>query len=281
MWEQCLAWRVSSGPSDVYVHGHHESVLRSHRWRSAANSAAHLLPHLRPGMSLLDIGCGPGTVTVDLAQAVAPGPVVGVDAAAGVLDEARAHAAERGVETVRFETGDAYRLAFDDSSFDVVHAHQLLQHLTDPVAALREMRRVAKPGGLVSVRESDYGAFAWFPLSDGLDEWRELYREVAAALGAQADAGRRLSAWVRAAGFDPDGIVAGAGTWCYATPDERTWWSQLWADRCVSSGFATAALEHHLADEVALEQLADEWRAWGEQPDGWFVVVHGEALARA
>jgi SAM-dependent methyltransferase len=265
---------------DVYLHGHHDSVLRSHRWRTAANSAAHLLPHLRPGMSLLDVGCGPGTVTADLAEVVAPGEVVGLDAAPEVLDEARAHAAERGVD-VRFEVGDVYALSYPDSSFDVVHAHQVLQHLTDPVSALREMRRVTKPGGLVSVRDSDFGGFTWFPLSEGLDEWRELYREVAAALGAQADAGRRLSSWVREAGFDPDGIVVGASTWCYATPEERAWWSQLWAERCVSSGFARAALAHGLADEVALEQLGDAWREWGETEDGWFVVLHGEVLARA
>jgi len=149
------------------------SVLRSHRWRTAANSAAYLVPELRPGLSLLDVGCGPGTVTADLAALVAPGLVVGADAAEAVLDEARAHVASRGVPNARFEVADAYALPFADDSFDVVHAHQLLQHLTDPVAALREMRRVAGPGGLVAVRDSDYGAMTWFPASEGLDEWRE------------------------------------------------------------------------------------------------------------
>jgi SAM-dependent methyltransferase len=231
-------------------------------------------------MSLLDVGCGPGTITVDLAEAVAPAEVVGLDAATDVLEKARSHAQERGVD-VRFEAGDVYALPYEASSFDVVHAHQVLQHLTDPVAALAEMRRVTKPGGLVSVRDSDFGGFTWFPASEGLEDWRELYREVAGALGAQADAGRRLSSWVREAGFDPEGVEVGAGTWCYATPEERAWWSQLWAERCVSSGFARAALTHGLADEVALEQLADAWRSWGEEPDGWFVVLHGEVLARA
>ncbi len=66
-------------PDTTYTHGHHESVLRSHRWRTAANSAAYLLPYLRPGQDLLDIGCGPGTLTGDLARAVSPGRVVGID----------------------------------------------------------------------------------------------------------------------------------------------------------------------------------------------------------
>src|SRR5436190_10740531 len=86
--------RQNDGPTDdgtvsrrdVYTHGHHESVLRSHRWRTAANSAAYLLPHLTPGLKLLDVGCGPGTITLDLAEAVAPGRVLGIDAVAEPLD---------------------------------------------------------------------------------------------------------------------------------------------------------------------------------------------------
>lgn len=136
--------------SDQYTHGHHESVLRSHRWRTAENSAAYLLPALVPGQGLLDVGCGPGTITVDLAARVAPGDVVGLDRSKGVVELAREAARTAGVTNVTFRTGDIYAMDFEDASFDVVHAHQVLQHLSDPVAALRELRRVARPGGLVS-----------------------------------------------------------------------------------------------------------------------------------
>ncbi|GEL95487.1 methyltransferase domain-containing protein [Cellulomonas composti] len=267
--------------SDVYVHGHHESVLRSHRWRTAENSAAYLLSSLEPGMRLLDVGCGPGTVTVDLARRVAPGEVVGIDASERVVEIARTTASDAGVPNATFEVGDAYTLPFEDDSFDVVHAHQVLQHLTDPVAALREMRRVARPGGIVAVRESDYAGMTWYPTSPGLDEWSELYHEVASANHAEADAGRRLVSWVRAAGFDPATTVPGAGVWCYSTPEDRTWWAELWAERCLASNFAAQAIMHGLADEVGLELIADAWREWGRTPDGWFAVLHGEVLARA
>ena len=266
---------------DVYVHGHHESVLRSHRWRTAENSAAYLLPVLEPGQRLLDVGCGPGTVTIDLAQRVAPGEVHGIDASSAVIEIARKATADAGALNVTFEVGDAYELAFDDDTFDVVHAHQVLQHLTDPVAALREMRRVTRPGGVVAVRDSDYSGMTWFPPSAGLDEWSALYHEVTQANGAEADAGRRLLQWVREAGFDPAGVAPSAGVWCYATPQDRAWWAGLWADRCVASNFAQQAIAHGLADEVGLEQLADAWHEWGRQPDGWFAVLHGEVLARA
>ena len=120
-------------PDDRYTHGHHDAVLRSHRWRTAENSAAYLTPLLGPGMSLLDVGCGPGNLTLDLASVVAPGPVVGLDRSADVLAEASARLG--GDSTVEFRTGDVYDLPFPDDSFDVVHAHQVLQHLSDPVAA--------------------------------------------------------------------------------------------------------------------------------------------------
>ena len=265
--------------SDVYTHGHHESVLRSHSWRTAANSAAHLLPHLREGQRLLDVGCGPGTITVDLAAHVAPGQVIGVDTSAEVLERARRHAAELGAP-VSFQVGDVYALDFPDASFDVVHAHEVLQHLTDPVAALREMRRVTRPGGVVALREGDYGAMTWYPPSAALEDWRHLYHEVTIANRAEADAGRRVLSWVLQAGFDPERVTPGAGVWCFATPADRQWWSSLWAERVVSSDFARQAKAYGLADDVALEALRDAWLAWGAAPDGWYASVHGEVIAR-
>ena len=129
----------------TYTHGHHESVLRSHTWRTAENSSAYLLPHLRPGQRLLDVGCGPGTITADLALLVAPGEVVGIDAAPDVVAQAAEHARSLGLENLRFEVADLFALGFPDASFDVIHLHQVLQHLEDPVAALVELRRVLRP----------------------------------------------------------------------------------------------------------------------------------------
>lgn len=267
--------------SESYTHGHHESVLRSHRRRTAANSAEFLLPHLRPGMSLLDVGCGPGTVTVDLAERLADGTVVGVDASDQVLQAARDLAEAHGTKNIHFEHANAYELPFADDTFDVVYAHQLLQHLSEPVAALREMRRVAKPGGIIAVRDADYAAMTWYPESAALTEWNILYHEVTHAYGFQPDAGRRLLSWVRDAGFDPAGIIPSASVWCYATPDDRAWWGGLWAERCTQSNFAVQARESALADEVGLEQLAHGWLDWAQQPDGWFAVLNGEVLVRA
>ena len=261
-----------------YTHGHSAAVLSAHSRRGAADSAAYLLAHLRAGMDLLDVGCGPASITADLAERVAPGRVVGLDAAAGALEAARATLRERGLsEQVELTCGDVMALPFEDASFDVVHAHQVLQHLADPVGALAEMRRVTRPGGIVAVRDAVYSAMTWFPEPAGMEQWRSVYMATARANGGEPDAGSRLLSWARAAGFAD--ASASASTWCYATPADRAWQSQTWAQRCLTS-FGPRAVELGLADRADLETMAQAWRQWGDSEDAWFVVVHGEVLAR-
>jgi SAM-dependent methyltransferase len=261
-----------------YLHGHAESVLRSHRTRTAANSAGYLLPELRPGLSLLDVGSGPGTITADLAALVAPGRVTAVETSARVLQYTRDEMTRRGCTTVDFVVGDVLALDFPAESFDVVHAHQVLQHLADPVAALREMVRVGRPGGVVAVRDGDYGGFVWHPASPGLDRWNELYHAAARANGGEPDAGRHLLAWAHAAGCGD--VRASSATWCYAEPAGRAGWGGMWADRIVSSDIAVQLTESGLATSAELEQIAAAWRDWAADPDGWISVLHGEILIR-
>lgn len=262
-----------------YTHGHHESVLRSHRWRTADNSAAYLLPHLRSGMSLLDVGCGPGTITLDLAKHLAPGRVTGIDPSADVIAQACAGSAGGAVE---FRAGDVYDLAgqnVPEGGYDVVHAHQVLQHLTDPVAALREMRRVCRPGGLIAARDADFAAMAWYPRLPVLDDWMELYQQVARSNGAEPDGGRYLRSWAHLAGFSQ--VASSASVWCFSTAQESQWWGSLWADRITDSDFARLAVEREFADKQRLTAIAVGWIEWAAHPDAWFAVLNGEILCRA
>jgi SAM-dependent methyltransferase len=261
---------------DVYTHGHHESVLRSHRWRTAENSAAYLLPHLKPHMRILDVGCGPGTITAGLADRVPRGHVTGIDTTPDVLEQARELA--EGRDNVDFTAGDVYALDYPDDTFCVVHAHQLLQHLGDPVRALREMRRVTKPGGLIAVRDGDFGAMAWYPDMPLLDEWRTLYKKVARGNGGEPDGGRRLHVWAREAGLTD--VAVSSSTWTYAAERERAWWGGLWADRTVMSSYAAIAVGGGYATADDLNKIAEGWRSWAAHQDGWFAVVNGEILCR-
>src|ERR1700760_4550329 len=238
----------------TYTHGHHESVLRGHQRRSAEDSAAYLLPYLKPGLSVLDVGCGPGTITADLAALAAPGLVTAVDESADVLDVARAEAERRDLSNVSFATADVQQLDFPDDTFDVVHAHQGLQHVADPVAALREMRRVCRPGGIVAARDADYAGFIWFPRLPELDLWRDLYQQAARSNGGEPDAGRQLLSWPLEAGFDD--VTPTGSLWCYATAATREWWGGMWADRILHSDVARKLLQLGVATTAQLEEIS-------------------------
>jgi SAM-dependent methyltransferase len=249
----------------VYTHGHQESVLRSHKWRTAENSAAYLLPHLRADMSVLDVGCGPGTITADLATRVAS--ITGIDPSPSVIADARSSFPD-----LDLRVGDVFDL---DGHWDVAHAHQVLQHLEDPVDALAAMGDVAD---LVAARDSDYTWFQWSPDSAALDRWREIYLAVTRRNRAEARAGRFLLAWAHAAGFRD--VTYSCSVWTFATPEDRAWWCGVWADRCIDSSFAQQAVEYGIASADELASLADGWRAWAAEDDGVFVVPHGEILVR-
>ncbi len=261
----------------TYTHGHPPSVVHAHAVRTAATSCGYLLPHLAAGMSLLDVGCGPGSVTLDLASALGPdGVVVGVDSAAVAIEKATEAAAARGEERTRFETADALALPFADASFDVVHAHQVLQHVAEPVAVLREMARVCRPGGLVAVRDVDFGATTWWPKTPAIARWLKLYTTLARANGGEPNAGRRLVGWAREAGLVD--IAESASAWTYATDEERGWLARSWADRLHESLRAPALALGWAADDV--EEIASGWIDWASEPGGWFGYLHAEVLGR-
>ncbi|WP_223587020.1 class I SAM-dependent methyltransferase [Microbacterium sp. OVT16B] len=261
----------------TYTHGHHSSVLRSHSIRDISNSAEYLRPRLTPSTRLLDVGAGPGSITVDFAGLVARVTATEIDENALALS--RGLAESRGVANIDFSVEDVHALSFADDSFDVVHAHQVLQHVGDPVQALREMRRVTVPGGVVAARDADYAGFHWFPMLPELDRWLDLYRRAAQANGGEPDAGRRLLSWARAAGFVD--VTATASTWCYANPEDRAWWGGMWADRILESALTRQLLDSGMATDAELRGISEAWHRWADNGDGWFLVPHGEIIARA
>jgi SAM-dependent methyltransferase len=171
-----------------------------------------------------------------------------------------------------------HALDLPDGAFDVVHAHQVLQHVADPVQALREMARVTRPGGVIGVRDSDYAAFAWYPRLPALDQWLELYQAAARANGGEPDAGRHLLAWAHAAGLED--VVATSSTWCFATTETRAWWGGMWADRVTGSALADQLVREERATPADLRTVADGWLAWAADPDGWISIPHGELVVR-
>lgn len=265
-------------PTPRYTHGHAGSVLRSHRWRTAANSAAYLLPFLARGRSLLDVGSGPGTITADLAELVAPGRVTALEATRDAVEVTRRGVDDRWVDNVDCVVGDVHGLEYDDDTFDVVHAHQVLQHVADPVTALAEMRRVCRPGGFVAARDSDYSAFTWYPEILELDEWMTLYQRVARTNGGEPNAGRHLVAWAHAAGFSD--VTASADAWCFANPGRARFWGAMWAERILHSAIATQVVDEGFGTAEDLERISAGWTRWAAHPDASFITTLGEIICR-
>jgi ubiquinone/menaquinone biosynthesis C-methylase UbiE len=256
-----------------YLHGHHDSVLRSHRWRTAENSAAYFLRVIKPDWVLLDVGCGPGSITADFAELVPDGLVIGLDQSASVLVEASATSPK-----TPFVAADLFQLPFEPGSADAVHLHMVLQHVPDPVGALRAVARLVRPGGYIAARDSDYSAMRWSPPSDLLDRWMALYQASARLSGGEPNAGQFLAGWAAEAGLDD--VRSTSSTWIYDTPEKRQWWGSLWSERIVASKFAEVVEAHGLATHAELEAIAEAWTAFAASPDGRFEVPCGEILCR-
>jgi ubiquinone/menaquinone biosynthesis C-methylase UbiE len=263
---------------ETYTHGHAPATVRQHARRTADEAAAFLLPELRPGMRLLDVGCGPGSITRGLAERVAPGQVIGLDLSRETLAGAREDAAARGLDNLRYEDGSVYELPFAEASFDVVYAHQVLQHLREPAAALAEMRRVVRPGGLIAVRDVDWGTAAYWPADPWIDRFVEVHFKTWYRNGGEPRMGRRLRALFNAINVADLQITAAA--WCYATPEETTDWGESYAQRLLTSPMGERAVEYGYASRSDLEAMAAAFRAWAVHPDAFWTFLHVAALAR-
>jgi ubiquinone/menaquinone biosynthesis C-methylase UbiE len=261
---------------ELYTHGHAPAVVRQHAQRTAGEAAAFLLPHLRPDMRLLDVGCGPGSITRGLAERLPAGQVVGLDLSRETLESARRDAAARGLENLRYEEGSVYELSFPDGSFDVAYAHQVLQHLRERGLALSEMLRVVKPGGVVAVREVDWSTVAYFPRDPWIDRFIEVHLRTWYRNGGEPQVGRQLRALFNAAGVASLEITA--SVWCYATREETVEWGDSYADRLLTSPMGERPVEYGYATRADIESMAAALRAWGSHPDALWVFTHVQAL---
>lgn len=233
-------------------------------------------------MSLVDVGCGPGTITLDLATRLPQGHVWGIDPSSSVIERAKQSALDRNVMNVSFMVGDVLDIqkCFEDVRVDVVQAHQVLQHVQQPVAAMQAMRSILKPSGILAVRETDFSAMAWYPRLPELEDWRQKWIRVSQTAGCDPDAGRKLVSWALAAGFKRDQITATAGTWCYSTEPERKWWGGMWKERVFKSEYSNRVVEGGFGTQADIEDISKAWQKWTEAPDGWFALLHGEVVCK-
>ncbi|KIX07744.1 uncharacterized protein Z518_02398 [Rhinocladiella mackenziei CBS 650.93] len=269
-----------SSSGTAYTQGHSAAVVASHLSRTVQNSAAFLVPHIQPHFTILDLGCGPGTITRGFCALVPQGRVTGIDAAEKVIEQARSltPGTETEYKNLTFQVGDITNgLSFADDSVDVVYTHQTLCHIPDPVIVIKEAHRVLKPGGMLAMREFD--GMSWYPSSEGLERFNALTAASVKPTGAQGfESGRRLHVWAKAAGFERTKMSIGAGAMCYTAPDEAKWWADVHVGR-LSGEIGEKWLKWGiLRNQEELESLKAAMRAWGNSEDAWFAGWQGEVI---
>ncbi|MBI4817263.1 MAG: methyltransferase domain-containing protein [Deltaproteobacteria bacterium] len=155
-------------------------LLTGHEhWRAHIRRLLALVEVVPPGGRALDLGCGPGESSFELARALGPDvEIVGVDIAEAMIHRARAHHADRhpGLRSVRFEQKDGTDLGFEPNSFDLVVCHSFLYLVPDREAVLREVARVLKPGGQIALMEPQAGAPVLGAAIGALSKADELFR---------------------------------------------------------------------------------------------------------
>jgi len=268
--------REASEAPEAYTLGYEERARQWMKERSASSHASFLIPYLRPGLQLLDCGCGPGAITLDLAELVTPGQVVGIDIEASQIEAARGDSRDRGLENVRFQVGDVYALPFPDRQFDVVFAHALLMHLRDPLAALKEMRRVLKPGGIAAVSDPDYGGWIYAPSTPLLDELNRLLVRVLQHNGASPYYARHQRGLLLQAGFGrSEGQVF---TMAYGSEGATRVPAEVMEYYARAPAFVEAAVGQGWTDHATLDAMCAEMRAWAERPDAFYALLFCAAV---
>jgi SAM-dependent methyltransferase len=261
---------------DNRAHGVTPGLRQDYATRTAERQAAFLLPYLRPGLSLLDAGCGPGTITLGLARAVTPGRVTGIDHDPAHVAAAQALAAERGMHNVSFEIGDAVSLPFPDCAFDVAFENDLFTHLSrNALRAAAEVHRVLKPGGLFAARDVDVEAVMWGHHSDALQQLDELMLAWQHSRGSDITLGRRLPAILREAGFGGTVKSVSADT----KGDEDSVRSHARITFSLLDGpLGRDVVRYGWADQATVEGLKEAILAWAEHPDAFFANLHVEVI---
>ena len=269
---------VETSSTPDYTMGFSEEFIQILRRPAPKTRIAHLLPHLRSGIRILDFGCGPGNISLGLARTVSPGEVHGVDMEESQIELARHLAGESGQDNAFFHVGDVTALEFEDGWFDVAYCHNVLTHLPDTQAALSEVRRVLKPGGIIACRELVFRSSFLYPAFGSIEKAFTVMEDVLTLDDGHPQKGRELPGDLAEAGFED--IKPSASWESFATPEEVYFLHRFAFTWFLSPEITTAAIKYGVATEELFSEIRNAFDRWRDNPSAWASFAYGEALGR-
>ncbi len=268
---------VQTSATPDYTMGYSEEMLRTQLRATAENSAAFVLPYLRPGLRVLDFGCGPGTISVGLARAIAPGEMHGVDMEESLIETARSVAVSQGQDNAIFHVGDVTDLEFEDGFFDVAHCRSVLMHVPDTDAVLSEVKRVLKPGGVIACREMICDSAFTYPDFGIMRRSWDMFADLVAADDGHPQMGKYMKGHILEAGFA--NIRMSASFSVYNSPGEIASIYRLVTQWLLSPEVSEAAMKYGASSERLVNDLQVAYGSWKEHPGALFTFAYGEAIA--
>ena len=260
-----------------YTMGYSEEFLQLLDRRSAETHAAYLLPHLKPGLRVLDFGCGPGTITVGLARAVDPGEVHGIDMEESQIGMARSAAGAGGHSNATFHVGDITALPFEDNVFDVAHCHAVLMHVPDTRAVLSEVKRVLKPGGIIASREMFVESSFLEPSGENFGAAWATFSRLLAANGGHPQLGKELKNTFLEAGFSD--IRVGGSFDFFGTAEDVAFLHRFIMDWFYSPNVIEAATKYGLATHEQFDTWKQDLYDWRDAAGACGGFAFGEVVA--
>ncbi len=261
-----------------YTLGFSDAILEAFRRNTAESQAGHLLPHLESGQRVLDFGCGPGSISLGLADAVRPGEMHGVDMEESQIELARAMASARGYENAIFHVADVAELPFEDDYFDVAHCHIVLTHVPDTLRSLGEVKRVLKPGGLISCREMVcLGSFTHPDFGVIWKAW-EIFADLLEADDGHPQMGRELKRHLLRSGFEDVKMTVNYDI--YSELEDVEFIYNVALQWFVSDEIMDAAIKYGAATEEWRDRIKDAYSRWREHPGALCALAYGVAIAR-
>ncbi|MEZ4869759.1 MAG: methyltransferase domain-containing protein [Caldilineaceae bacterium] len=260
---------------EQYTHNQSSQARQRFGTRVAEVQAAFLIPHLRPGMMILDCGCGPGSITFGLAEIVAPGEVIGIDISEKQIEQAQSRAVEQQVANVRFETADMYALPFTDQSFDAIFSNAVFHHLRDPLAALKGAYRLLKPEGVLGIREPDFAGLLVNPAKPILLRYFERIVQLITVNGGNPSIGRTLRALLQEAGLT--NINASAMYETYGTQDAVHYIGTFAVNMLREETYITQ-LTNLSGNPMEVDEIREAWTAWADNPNAFLAEAWCQAI---